>query len=59
MELFLGGWQGSWEERSAFWLRWWDENDRLLFWSSEQAALEHEQAEAEWQRAEVNGLLAV
>ena len=52
MQLFLGVWQGAWEERSGYWLRWWDENDRLLLWSSEQAALEHERAEAERQRAE-------
>ncbi|MBV6622044.1 MAG: Uma2 family endonuclease [Rivularia sp. (in: Bacteria)] len=37
MQLFLGVWQGSRENRSGYWLRWWDENGNLLLWGSEKA----------------------
>jgi Uma2 family endonuclease len=50
--LFLGVWQGTWEDREGYWLRWWDENDRLLLWSSERAEQERQRAEEEHQRAE-------
>lgn len=35
--LFLGLWQGTRENRTGYWLRWWDENGRLLLWGSERA----------------------
>ncbi|KAB8331233.1 Uma2 family endonuclease [Scytonema tolypothrichoides VB-61278] len=35
--LFLGVWQGTRENRTGFWLRWWDENGKLLLWGSERA----------------------
>lgn len=36
MGLFLGVWQGTRENRTGYWLRWWDENGKLLLWGSEQ-----------------------
>lgn len=37
MGLFLGVWQGTRENRTGYWLRWWNENGELLFWGSERA----------------------
>lgn len=37
MGLFLGVWQGTRENRTGYWLRWWDENGQLLLWGSERA----------------------
>lgn len=45
MGLFLGSWQGCRENRDGFWLRWWDEQGRLLLWGSEQVELERQRAE--------------
>jgi Uma2 family endonuclease len=52
MNLFLGTWQGSRENRTGFWLRWWNENGELLLWGSELAEQERQRAEQERQRAE-------
>ena len=52
MQLFLGVWQGTWEGLSGYWLRWWDQNDRLLLWSSEQVEQERQRADEERQRAD-------
>ncbi|PSB24541.1 Uma2 family endonuclease [Stenomitos frigidus] len=52
MRLFLGVWQGTKEERTGYWLRWWDEAGNLLPWAVEQIAQERQQAEQERQRAE-------
>ena len=52
MQLFLGVWQGLRENRHGYWLRWWDEQDNLLLWGTEQVALERQRAEQERQRAE-------
>lgn len=38
MGLFLGVWQGTRENRTGYWLRWWDENGKLLLWGVEKAA---------------------
>lgn len=35
--LFLGIWQGTRENRTGYWLRWWDENGQLLLWGVEKA----------------------
>ncbi|MBP5971832.1 Uma2 family endonuclease [Brasilonema sp. CT11] len=35
--LFLGVWQGTRENRTGYWLRWWDENGKLFLWGSERA----------------------
>jgi Putative restriction endonuclease len=50
--LFLGVWQGQKEERSGYWLRWWDEAGNLLPWAVEQVEQERQRAEQERQRAE-------
>lgn len=45
MGLFLGRWQGTRENRTGYWLRWWDEKGELLLWGAERA--QHLQARAE------------
>lgn len=45
MNLFLGIWQGSRENRTGYWLRWWDEHGELLLWGSELATKERQRAE--------------
>ncbi len=52
MNLFLGQWQGTRENRTGYWLRWWDERGGLLPWGSELAEQERQRAEQERQRAE-------
>ncbi|MFB2972194.1 Uma2 family endonuclease [Aerosakkonema sp. BLCC-F183] len=52
MGLFLGVWQGSRENRTGFWLRWWDEQGDLLLWGFELAEQERQRTEQERQRAE-------
>ncbi|MBW4683801.1 MAG: Uma2 family endonuclease [Komarekiella atlantica HA4396-MV6] len=52
MSLFLGVWQGVRENRTGYWLRWWDENRELLLWGSELAAKEQQEKDAAQQRAE-------
>ncbi|GET43709.1 hypothetical protein MiSe_85340 [Microseira wollei NIES-4236] len=37
MNLFLGIWQGTRENPTGYWLRWWDENGFLLLWGTERA----------------------
>ncbi len=45
MSLFLGRWQGTRENRTGYWLRWWDENGELLLWGVERAERLEERAE--------------
>jgi Uma2 family endonuclease len=45
MNLFLGVWQGTRENRTGYWLRWWDEQGNLLLWGSEKAEQERQRAE--------------
>lgn len=52
MNLFLGVWQGSRENRDGYWLRWWDANGNLLLWGTELTLQERERAEQERERAE-------
>jgi Uma2 family endonuclease len=52
MQLFLGVWQGQKEDRSGYWLRWWDETGQLLVWAAERASSERQRADLEHQRAE-------
>ncbi|MBD2580541.1 Uma2 family endonuclease [Oscillatoria sp. FACHB-1406] len=59
MKLFIGAWRGTKEERTGYWLRWWDEAGNMLPWAVErlqeaESALseERQRAEAERQRAE-------
>lgn len=35
--LFLGRWQGTRENRTGYWLRWWNENGELLLWGTQKA----------------------
>ena len=43
--LFLGRWQGTRENRTGYWLRWWDENGQLLLWGVEKSQQLAEKAE--------------
>jgi len=52
MNLYLGVWQGTRENRTGNWLRWWDKQGNLLLWGSELAEQERQRAEQERQRAE-------
>lgn len=52
LDLFLGVWQGTRENREGYWLRWWDEAGELLLWGSEKVELEQRRAEVERQRVE-------
>ena len=59
MNLFLGVWSGSRENRTGYWLRWWDESGERLLWGAEmvererqQRALAQQQAEQERERSE-------
>jgi Uma2 family endonuclease len=45
MGLFLGVWRGEKEERTGYWLRWWDEEGNLLLWGVER--LEQERLRAD------------
>ena len=48
----LGLWQGSYQNQTQLWLRWWDEQGNLLLIGDERAELERSRAEQEQQRAE-------
>lgn len=52
MQLFLGVWEGKRENRSGYWLRWWDEAGNLLSWRTERIEQERQQAEQERQQAQ-------
>ena len=52
IDTFLGVWQGTRENRTGNWLRWWDEQGELLLWGSDLAARERQRADQESQRAE-------
>ena len=45
MNLYLGVWQGTRENRAGKWLRWWDEQGNLLPWGGELAEQERQRAE--------------
>ncbi len=45
MNLFLGQWQGTRENRTGYWLRWWNENGELLLWGMERSRQLEEKAE--------------
>jgi hypothetical protein len=48
----LGVWQGSYQNQTQLWLRWWDEQGNLLLIGDERAEVERERAETERERAE-------
>ncbi|MGC9525285.1 MAG: Uma2 family endonuclease [Limnospira sp.] len=45
MQLFLGVWRGTRQNREGYWLRWWDEQGNLLLWGTEQVQQERDRAE--------------
>lgn len=52
LNLALGVWEGTWQERTGYWLRWWDEGGNLLLFGSELAAQAQQRAEAAQREAE-------
>jgi tryptophanyl-tRNA synthetase len=48
----LGLWQGSYQNQTQIWLRWWDSQGNLLLIGDERAELEKLRTEQERQRAE-------
>lgn len=48
----LGLWQGSYQNQTQLWLRWWDEEGNLLLTGAERAELAQQREESERQRAE-------
>ena len=48
----LGVWQGSYQNQTQRWLRWWDSQGNLLLTGNERAEIEQHRAEQERQRAE-------
>ncbi|MBW4477355.1 MAG: Uma2 family endonuclease [Tolypothrix brevis GSE-NOS-MK-07-07A] len=52
INLFLGVWLGSRENRNGYWLRWWNESGELLLWGSELTTKERQRADEERQRAD-------
>ncbi|WP_138499496.1 Uma2 family endonuclease [Nostoc sp. PA-18-2419] len=52
INLFLGVSQGTRENRTGKWLRWWDKQGNLLPWGTELAEQERQRTEQERQRAE-------
>lgn len=51
MQLFLGVWQGTRQNRTGNWLRWWTESGDLLLWGSELIAQARQLAQQERDRA--------
>lgn len=45
----LGLWQGSYQNQTLMWLRWWDSDGNLLLTGTEQAAVEQQRANTEAQ----------
>ncbi len=52
LEIELGLWQGSYQNQTQLWLRWWDSQGNLLLIGDERAELEKMRTEQEYQRAE-------
>lgn len=52
MNLFLGLWQGTRENRTGYWLRWWDEQGELLLWGSQMVQRERQAKEVAQQQAQ-------
>jgi hypothetical protein len=53
LEVELGLWQGSYQNQTQLWLRWWDNNGNLLLTGYETAELERLKTQQERQRAEI------
>ncbi len=52
LHLYLGVWQGQRLGQNASWLRWWDQQGKLLYWGSELIQQEKQRTEQERQRAD-------
>jgi Uma2 family endonuclease len=52
MGVELGLWDGSYQNQTQRWLRWWDSEGNLLLSGNERAEVERQRAETERQRAE-------
>ncbi len=52
MQLFLGVWQGSKENLTGYWLRWWDAAGNILPWALEKIEQERQRADEAHQRAD-------
>jgi hypothetical protein len=52
LQVELGLWQGSYQNQTQTWLRWWDNKGNLLLIGDERAEQEKQRAEQEKQRAE-------
>jgi hypothetical protein len=50
VNLFLGVWEGTQEQRIGYWLRWWDGDGNMLLWWSEKSALDRQQLEQQQQQ---------
>jgi hypothetical protein len=50
--LFLSAWEGAHQDRSGWWLRWWNADRQMLLWGEELTVQERQRAEKERQRAE-------
>lgn len=53
LEIELGLWQGTYQNQTQLWLRWWDREGNLLLIGSESAEIERERAEIERERATI------
>ncbi|WP_121971292.1 Uma2 family endonuclease [Leptolyngbya sp. BC1307] len=49
--LFLGAWEGAHQNRSGWWLRWWDADKQMLLWGEELIKQERQKAEQVQQSA--------
>lgn len=58
MGVELGVLEGSYQNQTQQWLRWWDNEGNLLLTGSEQAKLERLRADAESLRADAESLRA-
>src|SRR5919202_1117587 len=52
LSIELGLWQGTYQNQTQLWLRWWDSEGNLLLIGDERAEQERQRAEQERQRAE-------
>ncbi|MBR8826411.1 MAG: Uma2 family endonuclease [Gomphosphaeria aponina SAG 52.96 = DSM 107014] len=52
MNLFLGVWEGIRDNKTGFWLRWWNDQGTMLLWGTESVESERQRADTEKQRAD-------
>ena len=52
VNLFLGVWEGTQQQRTGYWLRWWDGDGKMLLWWSEKSALDRQQLEQQQEQLE-------